>query len=186
MKISYTLNVAGLERELQLCPLNDDLKIAAFIMFGDVELAEACAKNLLMIAPEHDLIITSESKGIPLAYEMARQSGNNNYVVARKSKKLYMSNVFSSDVTSITTAGQQTLYLDGNDAKNMEGQRILIVDDVISTGESLRALETLVTSAGGVIVGKMAVLAEGDAKNRNDISFLAPLPLFNKEGEEII
>ena len=186
MKISYTLNVAGLERELQLCPLNDDLKIAAFIMFGDVELTKACARDLLKIAPEHDIIITSESKGIPLAYEMARQSGNNNYIVSRKSKKLYMNNVFSSTLTSITTVGQQTLYVDGKDATNMKNKRILIVDDVISTGESLKALEDLVTSAGGIIVGKMAVLAEGAAKNRDDISFLAPLPLFNKEGDEII
>ena len=185
MKTSYTLNVAGLERELQLCQLNDDIKIAAFIMFGDVELTNACATELLKIAPEHDIIITSESKGIPLAYEMARQSENNYYVVARKSKKLYMSNVFSSNVTSITTAGQQTLYLDGNDAINMKDKRILIVDDVISTGESLKALEDLVTSAGGVIVGKMAVLAEGDAKDRDDISFLAPLPLFDREGNTI-
>ena len=185
MKTSYTLNVAGLERELQLCPLNDDLKIAAFIMFGDVELTTACARDLLKISPEHDIIITSESKGIPLAYEMARQSGNNNYIVARKSKKLYMNNVFSSNVTSITTAGQQTLHLDGKDAANMKNKKILIVDDVISTGESLRALENLVTSAGGKIVGKMAVLAEGDATNRDDISFLAPLPLFDKNGEAI-
>lgn len=182
---TYTLDVAGLKRELQICPLNDKLSIAAFIMFGDVELTSTCAKKLLEQAPEHDIIITSESKGIPLAFEMAKQSGNNNYIVARKSKKLYMSNVFSSEVTSITTAGQQTLYLDGEDAKNMNGKRILIVDDVISTGESLKALEHLVTSAGGIIVGKMAVLAEGDAKNRDDISFLTSLPLFNKEGEEI-
>ena len=185
MKTSYTLNVAGLERELQLCPLNDNLKIAAFIMFGDVELTEACARNLLLAAPEYDIIITSESKGIPLAYEMARQSGNNNYIVARKSKKLYMNNVFSSTLTSITTVGQQTLYVDGKDAANMKNKRVLIVDDVISTGESLKALEDLVTSAGGNIVGKMSVLAEGDAKDRTDISFLAPLPLFNKHGEAI-
>ena len=140
----------------------------------------------MKIAPEHDIIITSESKGIPLAFEMARQSGNNNYIVARKSKKLYMNNVFSSNVTSITTKGQQTLYLDSNDATNMKNKKVLIVDDVISTGESLRALEELVVSAGGKIVGKMAVLAEGDAKDRTDIYFLAPLPLFDKEGNEII
>ena len=182
---TYTLNVAGLKRELQICPLNDKLSIAAFIMFGDVELTSTCAKELLKLAPDHDLIITSESKGIPLAFEMARQSGNNNYIVARKSKKLYMNNVFSSTLTSITTVGQQTLYVDGKDAANMNNKRILIVDDVISTGESLKALEDLVNSAGGKIVGKMAVLAEGDAEDRDDISFLAPLPLFNKEGEEI-
>lgn len=182
MKTSYTLNVAGLERELQLCPLNNDLNIAAFVMFGDVELTSTCAKKLLELAPEHDIIITSESKGIPLAFEMAKQTGNNNYIVARKSKKLYMSNIFSCEVYSITTAQKQTLYLDGKDAEVIREKRILIVDDVISTGESLKALEKLVTDAGGTIVGKMAVLAEGDAKNRDDISFLAPLPLFDKKG----
>ena len=185
MKTSYTLNVAGLERELQLCPLNDNINIAAFIMFGDVELTTACAKELLKVAPEHDIIITSESKGIPLAYEMAKQSGNNNYVVARKSKKLYMSNIFSCEVNSITTAQKQILHLDGTDAANMKDKRILIVDDVISTGESLRALEKLVSDAGGIIVGKMAVLAEGDAIDRTDIAFLAPLPLFNRDGEAL-
>lgn len=186
MNTTYTLNVAGLSRELQLCPLNEKLNIAAFILFGDVELTSACAKELLNIAPDHDIIITSESKGIPLAFEMARQSGNNNYVVARKSKKLYMKDVFSCEVNSITTAHKQTLYLDNSDAKNMKDKRILIVDDVISTGESLKALENLVTSAGGHIVGKMAVLAEGDAKNRTDISFLKALPLFDSNGEVLI
>jgi adenine phosphoribosyltransferase len=182
MKTTYTLNVAGLSRELQLCPLNDKLNIAAFILFGDVELTSACANELLKIAPDHDIIITSESKGIPLAFEMARQSGNNNYIVARKSKKLYMKDVFSCEVNSITTVHKQTLYLDGNDAEIMKNKRVLIVDDVISTGESLRALEKLVMDAGGTVVSKMAVLAEGKAKSRTDISFLEALPLFDKYG----
>jgi adenine phosphoribosyltransferase len=185
MKTTYTLNVAGLERELQLCSLNDNISIAAFIMFGDVELTSACAWELLKRAPEHDIIITAESKGIPLAFEMARVSLNNNYIVARKSKKLYMSNIFSCEVNSITTAQKQTLYLDGADASSIKDKRILIVDDVISTGESLRAIEKLVEDAGGIIVGKMAVLAEGDAKNRDDIIYLEKLPLFDKDGEEI-
>ena len=185
MKKFYTLKVAGLERELPLCPLNDALCIGAFIIFGDVELTCACARELLKIAPEHDVMITSESKGIPLVYEMARQAGENKYVVARKMQKLYMSDTFSCEVNSITTAKKQTLYLDGKDAAYMRGKRVLIVDDVISTGDSLRAIEELVEHAGGNIVGKMAVLAEGDAKDREDIQYLQVLPLFTANGEEI-
>ena len=185
MKKSYTLNVAGLTRELPLCPLNDELYIAAFVIFGDVELTSACASELLKMAPEHDVMITSESKGIPLLFEMARQSGENNYIVARKMQKLYMSDVFACEVKSITTAQVQTLYLDGKDAEFMKGKRVLIVDDVISTGESLRAIEELVQHAGGTVVGKMAILAEGDAKDREDIKYLEPLPLFKADGTEI-
>ena len=185
MKTSYLLNVAGLWRELPLCPLNDKLSIGAFVIFGDVELTEACARELIKLAPEHDVMITSESKGIPLVYEMARQMGVNKYVLARKSQKLYMSDVFAVEVNSITTAKKQTLYLDGADAEYLRGKRVLIVDDVISTGESLRAIEALVERAGGNIVGKMAILAEGDAKDREDIKYLAPLPLFDSEGNAI-
>ena len=185
MKTSYTLTVAGLQRDLPLCKLNDELYIAAFVIFGDVELTVACAKELIELAPEHDVIITSESKGIPLAYEMARQMGVNKYILARKSQKLYMGNVFSVEVTSITTAQKQVLYLDGADAEYLKGKRVLIVDDVISTGESVRAIEALVERAGGNIVGKMAILAEGDAKDREDIKYLEALPLFDANGEAI-
>ncbi|MBO5024048.1 MAG: adenine phosphoribosyltransferase [Clostridia bacterium] len=185
MKKSYTLKVAGLERELPLCPLNNELCIGAFIIFGDVELTCACARELLKIAPEHDIMITSESKGIPLIFEMARQSGANKYIVARKMQKLYMSDTFSCEVNSITTAKKQTLYLDGKDAELMRGKRVLIVDDVISTGDSLRAIEELVEHAGGNIVGKMAILAEGDAKDREDIKYLEVLPLFHSDGTEL-
>ena len=153
-------------------------------MFGDVEITKVAAKALLEITPEHDIMITAESKGIPLLYEMARQSGENNYVLARKAPKLYMQNVFSAEVKSITTAARQTLYLDGNDAAAMKGKRVVIVDDVISTGESLHALEELVNKAGGIIVGKLCVLAEGDAAKRDDIQFLSYLPLFNADGTE--
>ena len=185
MKKTYTLKVAGLTRELTLCPLNENLYIAGFVIFGDVELTTACARDLLKIAPPHDVMITSESKGIPLVYEMARQAGENKYVVARKMHKLYMSDTFACEVNSITTAKKQTLYLDGKDAEFMRGKRVLIVDDVISTGDSLRAIEELVSHAGGNIVGKMAILAEGDAISRDDIKYLAPLPLFGADGEEI-
>lgn len=181
----YRLHVAGVERDLPICPLNDKLSIGAFVMFGDVELTEACAAELVKIAPEHDVILTAESKGIPLVYEMTRMIGRNRYILARKMPKLYMRDVKKFEVRSITTAAQQTLYLDGNDVEYMKGKRILIVDDVISTGASLAALEHLVTESGGIIAGRMAVLAEGDAILRKDIQVLGKLPLFTPDGKEI-
>lgn len=181
----YKIQVGGVERDLPLCPINDKLNIAAFILFGDVELTERCAEALYERAPEHDVMITAESKGIPLICSMCRISGKNRYVLARKSVKLYMRDVLKCEVQSITTAQSQTLYIDGDDAAYMKGKRVLIVDDVISTGESLRALETLVSAAGGEVVGRMAVLAEGDAIGREDITYLAPLPLFDAEGNPI-
>lgn len=181
----YRLKVAGLERDLPLCPIADDLYIGAFILFGDVELTERCAAALLEKAPEHDVIITAESKGIPLGYEMCRLSGKNRWVLARKSVKLYMKDVVKCETQSITTSAKQTLYIDGEDAEYMKGKRVLIVDDVISTGGSLLSIENLVNQAGGNIVGKMAILAEGDATERKDIIFLEKLPLFNGKGEAI-
>ena len=181
----YTLKVAGLERNLPLCPIADNLYIGAFIMFGDVELTEKCAAALIERAPEHDMIITAESKGIPLAYEMCRLSGKNRYVLARKSVKLYMKDVLKCETKSITTGHLQTLYIDGDDAEYLKGKRVLIVDDVISTGGSLLSLENLVHQAGGEIVGKMTILAEGDAIGREDITYLAPLPLFDKNGNPL-
>ena len=181
----YKINVAGLTRYLPICPLNDKLSIAGFVIFGDQELTVACAKDLLKLAPEYDYILTAEAKGIPLAHEMARQAGNSKYILARKGPKLYMRDIFSVTVQSITTAKEQKLYLDGADAALMKGRRILIVDDVISTGESLKALEALVEKAGGKICGRMAILAEGDAIKRKDIIYLEKLPLFNADGSVI-
>ena len=182
MSKTYKMNIAGLDRELKLCPINDELYIGAFIMFGDVELTVKCAEELLKKAPEHDIMITAESKGLPLLYEMARQEKAENYILARKAPKLYMSDIVTTEVNSITTANKQKLCIDGADAAAMKGKRVLIVDDVISTGESLAALTALVENAGGIIVGKMAVLAEGDAIDREDIIYLEPLPLFNADG----
>ena len=178
----YRMNVAGLTRDLPICRVTDDLYIAGFVVFGDQELTVACAKALLEVAPEYDYIITAEAKGIPLGHEMARQAGAKKYFLARKAPKLYMSGVFSASVQSITTEGQQTLYLDTADAELMKGKKILIVDDVISTGQSLLALEALVEKAGGIVAGKLAVLAEGDAQDREDIIYLEKLPLFNPDG----
>ena len=185
MKDFYTLNVAGLERRLQVCKISDDLSIAAFVLFGDVELTVAVAEHLLKVAPPHDILITAEAKGIPLIHEMARQNGETSYIVARKVVKLYMKDVFSVELQSITTQKRQTLFIDTIEAELMRGKRVLIVDDVISTGESVRAVEKLVKEAGGIIVGKMAVLAEGDAKYRDDIIYLEHLPLLNSDGTPI-
>ena len=178
----YHMKVAGLERDLPICPVNDTLYIAGFVIFGDQELTVACARELLKKAPEYDYIITAEAKGIPLAHEMARQAGDAKYILARKGPKLYMRDIFSVTVNSITTAKEQKLYLDGADAALMAGKRVLIVDDVISTGESLKALEALVEKAGGIIAGRMAILAEGDAIGREDLVYLEELPLFNPDG----
>ena len=178
----YRMKVAGLERDLPICKVTDSLYIAGFVIFGDQELTVACARELLKRAPAYDYIITAEAKGIPLAHEMARQAGDAKYILARKGPKLYMRDIFSVTVNSITTAKEQKLYLDGADAALMKGKKILVVDDVISTGESLKALEALAEKAGGVICGKMAILAEGDAQDRPDLIYLEKLPLFNPDG----
>ena len=178
----HKMTIAGLERHLPICKVTDQLYIAGFVIFGDQELTVACARDLLKLAPEYDYIITAEAKGIPLAHEMARQAGNAKYILARKAPKLYMRGVFEVNVRSITTAKEQRLYLDGADAELIKGKRILIVDDVISTGESLAALEVLVEKAGGIVCGRMAILAEGDAQNREDLIYLEKLPLFHPDG----
>ena len=186
MKEYYEIEIEGLKRHLPICPLNDKLQIGAFVIFGDVELTKHCAAELIKVMEkDYDYMITAESKGIPLVYEMARISGRNKYFLARKAPKLYMRNVLKCEVKSITTAKVQTLYLDGKDAEMMKGKRILIVDDVISTGESLHALEELVEQAGGIIVDRLAILAEGDAYDRPDIKALQYLPLFDENGDPI-
>lgn len=174
---TYKINIAGVERELERYPVNDKLEIAAFIMFGDVEITEKSATELLKKCPEHDVVLTAEAKGIPLGYEMARQ-GCRNYVVARKGIKVYMRNCVEVTVDSITTTKEQKLYLGDKEIEMLKGKRVLIVDDVISTGNSLKALERLVEQTEATVVGKVAVLAEGDAKDRDDIIYLEELPLF--------
>ena len=181
----YPLEVAGLKRNLTLFPISDDLQIAAFILLGDQELAVECARALLKKVPEYDFILTAEAKGIPLIHEMARQAGDARHFIARKQTKLYMGKAISVDVQSITTAGVQKLYLTEEDASLMKGRRVLIVDDVSATGKSLEALEKLVEKAGGIICGRAAVLAEGEAADRKDIIFLERLPLFDKNGDPL-
>lgn len=174
----YKIKVAGLERDLPVCPINDKLSIAGFVMLGDFELTHACAAELCKLLPEHDFMIAPEAKSIALINEMASILGEKKHFVARKGLKAYMTDPISVTVQSITTAKEQTLYLDGKDAEMMKGKKVVIVDDVISTGESLNAVEQLVKKAGGIVVGCAAVLAEGDAAHRTDITYLEKLPLF--------
>ena len=179
--MTYEIDIAGMKHALPLCHVTDDLCIGAFVIFGNVPLTIHCATELLKRAPEYDYMIAPEAKSIPLIYEMARQSGSP-WFLARKKAKAYMTGVFEAKVQSITTAGVQSLFIDTADAEKIRGKRMLIIDDVISTGESLRAVEALVEQAGGIIAGRMAILAEGDAAKRKDIISLAPLPLFNPDG----
>ncbi len=182
---TYQIDIAGLKRDLPLCPINDDLSIAAFVIVGDPEMSVHSAAELLKKAPAFDYLLTAETKGIPLIHEMARQAGCSHYLVARKHPKLYMVNPFSVPVTSITTEGEQRLYLDEIDAGIAKGKRVLIVDDVISTGKSLEALESLAYLCGATIVGRMSILAEGEAASRPDIIYLQKLPLFDKDGKPL-
>lgn len=181
--MKYKMNIAGLDRELPLCKVSDDLYIGAFIMFGDAEITVACARELLARAPkDYDYLLTAEAKSIPLIHEMARQSGAKKYFIARKGPKVYMPDPLHVEDQSITTAGVQKLYLGRDDADLIRGKRILLMDDVISTGGSIHAMEALVNMAGGTVVGRIAVLAEGAAADRTDIKYLERLPVFNADG----
>lgn len=181
---TYPMDVAGLHRDLPICKVTDDLYIGAFIMFGDAELTVACARELLKLVPatDYDYMLTAEAKSIPLIHEMARQSGAKKYFLARKGMKVYLTNPLKVTVHSITTQSEQHLYLSGDDAAMLKGKRVLLLDDVISTGESMQALETLAQEAGTTIVNRIAVLAEGGAADRKDIKFLEKLPVFNADG----
>lgn len=182
--MEYEMEIAGLKRKLPLCKVNEDTYIAAFICFGDYEVTVKAAEKMLDLvsADEYDYMLTAEAKGIPLIHEMARQSGATKYFVARKGAKNYMPDPIHVDDSSITTQGLQKLYLGSDDASLIKGKRILLIDDVISTGGSLRAMEALVDIAGGIVAGKVAVLAEGNAALRTDIKFLHKVPLFDREG----
>ncbi len=181
----YNMTIAGCERALPLCPLTDDLMIGAFVIFGDPELTTACSEALLAKVPEYDYMITAEAKGIPLIHEMARLAGNQKYMLARKGTKLYMRDILDVKVNSITTNREQHLYLDGHDAELMKGKGFLIVDDVVSLGDSMHALEELVKAAGGIVCGRATILAEGDAAKRDDLVYLERLPLFTKDGQPL-
>lgn len=182
MEKTFTLEVAGLVRELPIIQISETLCIASFVILGDTDIVKATAKSLVEKLPEIDVIVTAEAKGIPLVYEISRLLGMERYYVARKSIKAYMDKPVIDSVQSITTTKKQLLCLDGNDAEEIKGKRVAIIDDVISTGESLKALERIVESAGGIITARAAILAEGDAVDRDDIIFLKELPLFPVKG----
>lgn len=175
---NYELNVCGLTRQLPIVRITDNMSIASFVLLGDAELAQKASEELVKQLPEADYIITAEAKGIPLVQELAGKLSMKRYFVARKSVKPYMQDPFVTEVYSVTTQKKQILCLDREESLLIKGKRIIIVDDVISTGESLAAMEKLVKSAGGNIVCKAAILAEGEAANRKDIVYLAPLPVF--------
>lgn len=175
---TYTLAIGSLKRELPIIPISDSLSIASFVILGDTEIVRVAAPMLADKLPEVDLLITAEAKGIPLVHEVAKHLGMPRYIVARKSIKAYMDNPLIRKVNSITTQKEQFICLDRMDAEFIKGKRVALIDDVISSGESLRALAELVESAGANIVAQAAILAEGDAAKRDDIIFLEELPLF--------
>ncbi|HIZ78532.1 MAG TPA: adenine phosphoribosyltransferase [Candidatus Lachnoclostridium stercorigallinarum] len=181
MEHTYRLQICGTERELPLVPMDEKMAYASFVVIGDTELVELAAVQLAREIPQTDVVMTAEAKGIALAYELSRQLGLKEFIVARKSVKSYMKNTISASVHSITTKGEQHIYLDETDIRKVAGKRVCIVDDVISTGESLRAVEELAEKAGGKVVCRAAILAEGDAAKRKDILFLEELPLFEKK-----
>lgn len=186
MSQTYTLNIAGLTRKLPLLPISTDLTIASFVMLGDAQLTHAVAKELVKKIPtDCQALVTLESKGIPLTHELALLLGHDRYVVLRKSIKSYMQEPLCINVQSITTTNQQKLVLDKNDATFLAGKKVVLVDDVISTGGSLAAATELLKKANVTLQTKIAVLAEGDANKRTDISYLEHLPLFNASGEKI-
>ena len=176
----HEITIAGGTRRLPIVPVNDNVSIAAFIIFGDTEIVEPCARELAAKLPPVDYLITAEAKSIPLIYEMAKVLKMPRYIIARKSQKVYMTDSISVDVQSITTKDPQVLYLDGEDAARLKGAKVAIVDDVISTGASLAALEMLVAKAGGTVEARAAILSEGDANARDDLIVLGHLPLFIK------
>ena len=175
---TYTLHVAGLTRELPIIKLSYDLSIASFVILGDTEIVKKTAPIIAKKLPEVDFVVTAEAKGIPLAYEISKILNLNEYIVARKSIKAYMEEPIEVEVNSITTTNSQKLYLNNQDANKIKGKRVALIDDVISTGQSLKALERLIEKAGANVVAKAAILAEGDAKDRKDIIFLEALPTF--------
>ncbi len=177
----YSIEVAGVKRELPVIQISDELSIASFVILGDTEIVCASAAEIVKRLPEVDVLVTAEAKGIPLVFEISRLFKMKKYIVARKSIKPYMNNPMVHEVVSITTQKKQLLVLEEQDALEIKGKRVAIIDDVISTGESLSAIERLVEAAGGKIAAKAAILAEGNAALRDDIIFLEALPIFENQ-----
>lgn len=168
----FDFEICGLTRKLPYVQISDKLRLASFVCLSDTELVQTVAPELVKRLPEVDYLMTAEAKGICLTYEMSRIMGMKEFIVARKSRKPYMVNPVSHHVFSITTQKDQTLWLDGCDADKIRGKRVALIDDVIATGESLAAIESLAQTAGANVVARAAILAELGAVNRKDIIYL--------------
>lgn len=176
---NYRIELCGVERSLPIVEVSPGVRIASFDILGDAELVRRAAPELLLKLPAFDILAGVEAKSIPLIYEMARLVGHDRYIVARKTVKPYMNRpVLREAVESITTPGVQHLVLDAESCGRLFNKRVVLVDDVVSTGASLRALESLVVRSGGHVVAKACLLAEGSAAERDDLVFLGHLPLF--------
>lgn len=179
MTETYTVDICGRKEALPVLEIAKGVKICFFNLHGNTLLTEHCGKKLAerVGAFKPDVLITAESKGLQLTHVVARELNHPYYAVARKSKKLYMQDGIEVSVKTITTADEQHLYLSAHDVNLIKGKRVAIVDDVISTGGSLSALVALVEKGGGSVVCRAFVLAEGDAKDRPDVEYLATIPL---------
>ena len=180
---TYTLHLAGLERQLPLVDISENMAYASFVCISDTELVKAAAPLLAEKIKDCDIVLTAEAKGIALAYEVSKCLGHPCFAVARKSVKSYMKDPISVDVRSITTFDDQKLYLDSADAEKIKDRRVCLLDDVVSTGGSLKALKELCEKAGGIVSCSAALLAEGKAAKRKDLIYLEELPLFHKDEE---
>jgi adenine phosphoribosyltransferase len=178
MKDIYSIEIAGVKRDLPIVKIGDNLSIASFVIIGDTELVCLAAPKIIEKLPQVDILVTAEAKGIPLTFEISKLLKMKKYIVARKSIKPYMNSPIVDEVMSITTQKKQILCLDEQDALEIKDKRVAIIDDVISTGESIQAIERLVEASGGIVVAKAAILAEGDAASRKDIIYLEHLPIF--------
>ena len=175
----HTVDIAGFEAQLPILPLPGGISIAFFNLHGDSSLTEHCGKKLAEQLSDCEVLLTAESKGLQLTHCVARELNQRYYAVARKTKKLYMQDGIELTIeSSITTGKAQTFYLSRHDADLLKGKKVGIVDDVVSTGASLKGLEMLVEKAGGIIHKKAFVLAEADAADRTDVIYLAKIPLF--------
>ena len=179
----YSIEVAGVKRTLPFVDINDELAFASFVVISDSELISVVAPIIANRIQDCEVIVTAEAKGIALAHEISRLLGLKKFVVARKSMKSYMRDTIKTSVKSITTTNTQDLFLDGEDIQTIKGKRVCLLDDVVSTGDSLLALETLVNKAGAIVTYKACILAEGDAADRDDLIFLQKLPLFRKTSD---
>lgn len=181
--MNYSITIGDTHRELPIMAISQDTAIASFVLLGDDELSNSAAKQLLPKLPkDFDYIVTMESKGIPLAHDLSLLTNHPRSIVIRKSVKDYMKDPLTTPVKSITTGKPQELVLNGEDARLIKGKKIILVDDVVSTGGSMKAASNLLQQVNANIIARVAILAEGDAAKRKDLIYLQPLPLFNLDG----